>query len=244
MIDERPDEVDRLESVSEAIESLQSLFTGERPLDELLQQVAASGAEAIADADAVSISVLAEPTPRTAACTDDRVLPLDREQYASGRGPCLEAADVGRPVRAVMAADEHRWPEFVAAARACGITATLSVPLLADRVGNVPELVGSLNIYSTTATAFDPFDEALMRLYVLTAGMLITNARHWQRSRDTIGQLSDALTSRSVIDQAKGALRAVHGCSEDEAFQRLVKESQNTNTKVHAVARRFLDSLT
>jgi AmiR/NasT family two-component response regulator len=111
-------------------------------------------------------------------------------------------------------------------------------------VGDEPELVGSLNVYSTTATAFDPFDEALMRLYMLTAGLLITIARHWQRSRETIGQLSEALTSRSVIDQAKGALRAVHGCSEEEAFQRLVKESQNTNTKVHTVARNFLDSLT
>lgn len=243
MTDERPDEIDRLESVSEAIESLQTLFTGERPLDELLQQVAESGAEAIADADAVSISVLADPTPRTAACTDDRVLPLDRVQYDSGRGPCLEAADVGRPVRAVMATDDDRWPEFVAAARECAITATLSVPLLVDRVGDDPELVGSLNAYSTTATAFDPFDEALVRLYMQTAGLLITNARHWQRSRETIDQLREALTSRSSIDQAKGALRAVHGCSEDEAFQRLVKESQNTNTKLHTVALNFLNSL-
>ncbi|KUI31644.1 hypothetical protein AU196_10885 [Mycobacterium sp. IS-1742] len=244
MTEERPDETDRLESVSEAIESLQSLFADGRPLDELLDSVAASGAEAIPDADAVSITVLAEPTPRTAACTDKRVLRLDRAQYEAGRGPCLEAADVRRPVRAVMSLDEQRWPEFVAAASACGITATLSVPLLADRVGHEPELVGSLNIYSTTATAFDPFDEALMRLYTLTAGLLITNARHWQRSLETIDQLREALTSRSVIDQAKGALRAVHGCSEEEAFQRLVKESQNTNTKVHTVARDFLASLT
>lgn len=244
LIDERPGKMDRLEAVSAAIESLQTLFAGEDPLDDLLQRVAASGAEAIPDADAVSISVLEEPSPRTAACTDRRVLELDREQYSSGRGPCLEAADVRRPVRAVMADDEHRWPEFVRAARACGITATLSVPLLADRVGDEPELAGSLNVYSTTATAFDPFDEALMRLYMLTAGLLITNARRWQQSRDTIGQLGEALTSRSVIDQAKGALRAVHGCSEDEAFARLVEESQNTNTKLHTVARRFLDSLT
>ncbi|BCI56076.1 transcriptional regulator [Mycolicibacterium litorale] len=243
MTDERPDEMERLESASEAIESLQNLFAGDHPLDDLLQRVAESGVEAIPDADYVSISVLAEPAPRTAACTDDRVLQLDREQYSSGRGPCLEAADVGRPVRAVMSVDEQRWPEFVNAARACGITATLSVPLLADRVGNEPELVGSLNIYSRTATAFDPFDEALMRLYVLTAGLLITDARHWQRSRETIGQLGEALTSRSTIDQAKGALRAVHGCSEEEAFQRLVKESQNTNTKVHTVALNFLGSL-
>ena len=42
------------------------------------------------------------------------------------------------------------------------------------------ELVGSLNIYSYTASAFDPFDEALMRLFSVTAGQAITNARRWQ----------------------------------------------------------------
>lgn len=243
MTDQRPEEIDRLESVSDAISSLQALFATEHPLDDLLRRVAESGAEAIPDADYVSISVLDEADHRTAACTDDRVLHLDGEQYSAGRGPSLEAADVGRPVRAVMSDDGHRWPEFVTAAQGCDVTATLSVPLLVDRVGDEPELVGSLTVYSKTASAFDPFDEALMRLYMMIAGLLITEARHWQRSRETIDQLTEALTSRSVIDQAKGALRAVHGCSEDEAFQRLVKESQNTNTKLHTVAGSFLTSL-
>jgi hypothetical protein len=143
-----------------------------------------------------------------------------------------------------MSIEEQRWPEFVDAARNCGVSASLSVPLLVERVDVEPELVGSLNIYSGTATAFDPFDESLMKLYMVTAGLAIANARRWQRSRVSIGQLNEALTSRSVIDQAKGALRAVHGCSEEEAFQRLIKESQNSNVKLHTVAARFLDSLT
>jgi AmiR/NasT family two-component response regulator len=131
----------------------------------------------------------------------------------------------------------------VTSARSCGISATLSVPLLVDQVADDPELVGSLNVYSRTATAFDPFDETLMRLYMLTAGHAVTNARRLQQYRETVDQLQEALTSRAAIDQAKGALRAVHGCSEDEAFQRLVTESQHRNTKLHTVAREFLDSL-
>lgn len=244
MNDERPDELDRLESVTEAIASLQTLFATEDPLDDVLALVASSAAGAIPDADAVSISVLDEPSPRTAASTDERMMPLDRAQYASGRGPCLEAAEMRRPVRAAMSLEEQRWPEFASAARDCGVSASLSVPLLVERVDVEPELVGSLNIYSGTASAFDPFDESLMKLYMVTAGLAIANARRWQRSRVTIAQLNDALTSRSVIDQAKGALRAVHGCSEDEAFQRLIKESQNSNVKLHTVAVRFLESLT
>jgi len=243
MSDGRPDELDRLESVTEAIASLQSLFATEDPLDDVLALVASSAAGAIPDADAVTISVLDGANPRTAAVTDDRVMPLDDAQYASGRGPCLEAAEMRRPVRAAMAAEEQRWPEFASAARDRGISASLSMPLLVERAEVEPDIVGSLNIYSATATAFDPFDESLMKLYMLTAGLAIANARRWQRSRETIEQLTGALTSRSVIDQAKGALRAVHGCTEDEAFGLLVTESQNSNVKLHTVATRFLESL-
>lgn len=243
MSDGRPDELDRLESVTEAIASLQSMFATEDPLDDVLALVASSAAGAIPDADAVSISVLDGATPRTAAVTDERVMPLDDAQYSSGRGPCLEAAEMRRPVRAALAVEDQRWPEFASAARDRGISASLSMPLLVERAEVDPELVGSLNIYSATATAFDPFDESLMKLYMLTAGLAIANARRWRRSRDTIDQLTGALTSRSVIDQAKGALRAVHGCTEDEAFGLLVTESQNSNVKLHTVATRFLESL-
>jgi GAF domain-containing protein len=243
MTEARPDEFDRLESAADAIESLLSLFAAEEPLDDTLRRVATSGAGAIPDADAVTISVLEEPEPRTAAYTDELVVQLDHEQYSSGRGPCLEAAELKKPVRADMAADEQRWPEFVSSARSCGISATLSVPLLVDGVADAPELVGSLNIYSKTATAFDPFDETLMRLYMLTAGQAVTNSRRLQQYRETVEQLKEALTSRAVIDQAKGALRAVHGCTEDAAFQRLVTESQRRNVKLHTVAREFLESL-
>jgi ANTAR domain/GAF domain len=242
MTDMRPDELERLESAADAIESLQALFASEESLDEVLTVIASAAVGAIPDADGVSITVLGDAAPRTAAYTDERLLKIDDAQYASGRGPCLQAAAMRRPVRVALA-DDERWPEWVAAARDAGLSASLSAPLIVERVDTDPELVGSLNVYSKTATAFDPFDESLMRLYTATARSAIISARRWQRSRDTIAQLSRALTSRSDIDQAKGALRAIHGCTEDEAFQRLVSQSQHTNIKLHTVARALLGSL-
>ena len=108
--------------------------------------------------------------------------------------------------------EHHRWPEFVEAAQRAGIRASLSVPLLIAGVDEEQELVGSLNIYSHTATAFDPFDAELMRLYTVAAGQAISNAGRWQNSRETVTQLERALLSRSDIDMAKGALIALHGC--------------------------------
>src|ERR1700677_1579094 len=120
----------RLVTTAEAIEGLRDLFAAEEPLDDIAARVAATAVAAIPYADAVSITVLSGPGARTAAFTHERALELDRQQYASDRGPCLEAASERVPVRAVISEEHHRWPEFVEAAQRVGIRASLSVPLL------------------------------------------------------------------------------------------------------------------
>jgi ANTAR domain/GAF domain len=233
----------RLISTAEAIEGLRDLFAAEEPLDDIAGRVAETAVAAIPYADAVSITVLSWPDARTAAFTHEQALQLDHQQYASGRWPCLEAALQRTPVRAVMGEEHHRWPEFVEAAQRVGIRASLSVPLLIGGLDQEQELVGSLNIYSHTASAFDPFDAQLMRLYTVAAGQAITNAGRWQHSRETVTQLETALLSRSDIDMAKGALIALHGCEPGEAFARLVEESQRRNIKLRDVALEMLDRM-
>ena len=233
----------RLITTAEAIEGLRDLFAAEEPLDDIAARVAQTAVAAIPYADAVSITVLSWPDAHTAATTHQQALELDDQQYASGRGPCLEAALQRIPVRAVISAEHHRWPEFVDAAQRVGIRASLSVPLLIGGLDQEQELVGSLNIYSHTASAFDPFDAELMRLYTVAAGQAITNAGRWQYSRETVTQLEQALTSRSDIDMAKGALIALHGCNPDEAFAKLVDESQRRNVKLRDVALELLDGM-
>jgi two-component system, response regulator / RNA-binding antiterminator len=51
-----------------------------------------------------------------------------------------------------------------------------------------------------------------------------------------ISQLRTAMETRSVIDQAKGILMAVHGCSADKAFQLLSTASQRDNRKLNEIA--------
>ncbi len=67
--------------------------------------------------------------------------------------------------------------------------------------------------------------------------------------RRTVARVGDELTgvrramaSRSVIDQAKGAVRAVTGLSGDEAFALLAARSQNANRKLSDVASDVLAS--
>jgi len=238
-----PAPLTRLRTTAEAIEGLRDLFAAEEPLDVVAGRVAETAVAAIPHADVVSITVLSWPDASTAACSHEQARDLDHQQYASGRGPCLEAAWQGTPLRAVIDDEHQLWPEFVEAAQRQGIRASLSVPLIITGVESEQELVGSLNVYSHTATAFDEFDAELMRLYSVAAGQAISNSSRWQKARETVTQLETALISRSDIDMAKGALIALHGCDPREAFDRLVGESQRRNIKLRDVVREMLDRM-
>lgn len=50
--------------------------------------------------------------------------------------------------------------------------------------------------------------------------------------------------SRAPNEQAKGILMAIHNCDAAAAFTLLRAESQNTNTKLNAVARAFVTAHT
>lgn len=244
MSGERPDVLDRLNTAAAAIESLNALVVADKSLDAVLHDVATYAVKALVGADAVSITVL-DPPLRTVAHTDEDVLALDREQYVSRQGPCLEAAQTRRPVRVAIRSAEDRWPQFATAARQAGVHASLSIPLIIAPAahGDDDELVGSLNVYSRSTTDFDVFDESLMSLYSGAAGRAVMDARRWRRLQDTVGQLEQALVSRSDIDQAKGVLRSRHGGTAEEAFALLVQRSQRENIKLRDIASRILREL-
>ena len=52
------------------------------------------------------------------------------------------------------------------------------------------------------------------------------------------------MKTRATIDQAKGMLMALHGISEDRAFEVLVQQSQQRNIRVAVVAAEVVKSLT
>ncbi|MGV9678413.1 ANTAR domain-containing protein [Nocardia sp. NPDC003482] len=239
---ERADALARLGATSVAVAGLRDIVTGEQSAEAALARVAGAAAEAAPQADLVSISVLAQRVWHTATHTAAAALPLDAEQFSADRGPALESVRARRPVRARTGGEARRWPEFDAAAARAGVRAALSVPLWLE-IGDGDPLPGALTCYSYTDDAFDPFDEGLLNLYALVAGHAVADARRRRLARDAAERFQRAVASRAEIEQAKGALMALHGCSADEAFARLVEQSQRNNIRVHVLARRFLGSL-
>ncbi len=239
---DRQDPVERLDEATAALMVLRDGLSTEEPLDEVLQRLADTATRAIQDADAVTITVNDEH-PRTAGASDSAFIELDKSQYGADRGPCLEAARSRSAIRAVIGENSDTWPEFDTAANDHGVRTSLSVPVALPASDNDDAVhAGSINLYSYSATAFDPFDESVMRLFTTAASAAITSAHQRQRSREHIEHLEAALVSRAVIEQAKGILMAVHSCTADQAFTMLVQQSQNDNVKLRDVARNLLDN--
>lgn len=232
--------VKRLDGTSAALEHLNAVLSLEEPLDEVLDRLARQVAHVVHDADEVSVTVIEDGAARTAAATAPMVVEIDKVQYSAGDGPCLDAATQRRPVRVSVEVARGRWPAFAEAADQAGVRSYLSSPLVLDPDGTH---VGSLNLYGRHDNAFDPFDEALLKLFGSAASAAIGNAGRYLEARRHAEQLALALTSRAEIDQAKGVLMALRGIDADAAFDALRAQSQHTQVKLRDVARQLLAGL-
>jgi GAF domain-containing protein len=234
-----PELLCRLDETTRALADLAAVLEREEDLGRVLQRSVDQLTSAVPGADMASVSVLRDRDgAETVASSSERVWAIDSDQYAAGEGPCLEAARTGQVVRTGVEQARERWPEFTRSARAAGVASYLSVPLAIDE-----KFAGALNLYSKQRHGFGDFDVALLRLYVTAACAAIANARRYGEARRLAGQLTQALDSRAVIDQARGMLMERRGINAEDAFGELIRESQNTNTKLREVAARLTDSL-
>jgi len=218
-------------STPATLRALAGIIAGDSSQDAVLRRTCDVAKTVINGAASVSVTVLDGAQPRTAAASDDLALEADKVQYASGNGPCLDAV---RKVTTVLVPDmdgESRWPAYVARTIPLGVRGSLSVPL-----GIEAGVVGALNIYATAARAFD--DEAVDLAIELAeyAGIVATTADQYNRATSLAEQMQRAMESRAVIEQAKGILMAQRHCSADEAFEVLVRLSQETHRKLRELA--------
>ena len=228
----------RLDDVTGALSGLYAVLDEEEDVSVILDRVCRQAVHAIPGADMVSVTLLSGDGPVTGAMTRQEALEVDLAQYRAGEGPCLQAARTGELVHAVAAELPDRWPAFAGQVARFDVAGYLSSPLCVDE-----EIPGSLNLYSGRADGFRALDAALLELYTTAAEAALRNACRYLLTREETAQLRHALTSRAVIDQAKGVVMAVHRVSADEAFAMLVDRSQRENVKLRDFAERFVDDL-
>jgi GAF domain-containing protein len=127
-------------------------------------------------------------------------------------------------------ATEDRWPDYTPEAVTLGVRSSVST--------GVPRGVvsGALNLYGRAARAFDARALDLAASFADYAAVPLGNARLYHNAIALSRQLEEAMTSRAGIEQAKGILMAMHGCSPQQAFELLSQESRQTNRTLRDVA--------
>ena len=168
----------------------------------------------------------------TVGSTSDVAQALDDAQYGAGDGPCLTAARERVLVRIDDIATEGRWPDFARRAADHGVLSSLSVPL--ELAGE--DVAGGFNVCGSVTAGFSNDDEQLCQAFAAQASVVVSNAQAYWASLELSANLSKAMESRAVIEQAKGILMTTHRVSADDAFHLLVARSQTENRKLRDVA--------
>ena len=163
----------------------------------------------------------------TRGATGDVPVAVDRIQYETGQGPCLEALGHADVVECLDLARDHRWPSFAPlAVTETGIRAMLSIRLYVEE-----RTLGALNLYSDMPAAFSGSGLAVRwgRIYAAHASLALSGARAQT-------ELYEALESRETISVAIGILMGRQQISRTEAFDVLRRASQRMNRKLREVA--------
>lgn len=206
-------------------------------LQELLSEAARLCEDVCASRSSVSVTIGPPAEPERLASSTEFAQRVDAAQMSANEGPCQEAWETDSIVYSNSVLNDPRWPLFGAAAAGIGIASALAAPI---RVGD--EVLGVLNVYSRDVDAFDPGGMRIIELLAEATGAIMHHVGEERQLRELASQLEEAMKSREVIEQAKGALMAQYHCSADEAFARLAKVSQNRNIRIREIAQALLDS--
>lgn len=164
-----------------------------------------------------------------------RLLELFQLQY--DEGPCLDCVHGGEVVTVDdLAANRVRWPRFVDAALEVGYVSVHALPM---RLRS--ETIGGLNIFKSSGPQLTLDEQRVAQALADVATIGILQQRSIHRVSLLAEQLQTALTSRVVIEQAKGVLAEYGQVSMEAAFLALRWFSRDHNIRLTALAERVIN---
>jgi len=228
---ETPRETRVLDAVVSLVDSLLDDFDVVDLLTELTERCAE-----LLDVESAGL-LLADPLERLRllAATSEETRELELFQLQADEGPCVDCYSTGQPVSvADIRAEADRWPHFVPAALDAGFASVHAVPMRA--AGTV---MGALNLFGTHPGALDDADLLVGQTLAHIASVAIL--QEVPPTPSTVPpQLRSALTSRVLVEQAKGFLRESLDVSVEQAFQLLRSYARTNGKHLTDVARRLM----
>jgi len=200
-------------------------------LDTILEEVTSAAVDLIPGVDTAGILLLERGGKfRSIATTSELPHQLDILQVTFQEGPCVQAALADTVVRTDDFRLETRWPQYSPAVVEIGVLSGLSFKLYtSDRTA------GALNLFGFQPNVWRGEAETIGVVLAAHAAAAILASQEGQ-------QLEAALSTRDRIGQAKGIIMERYKVSDVQAFEMLRQVSQESNTKLVAVAQQVIDT--
>jgi GAF domain-containing protein len=169
---------------------------------------------------------------RVVAFSSEAVRVVELFELQAEEGPCLDAYRTGLPiVNQNLAEVGGRWPNFTPVALEAGFRSVHAIPM---RLRGA--IIGALNLFRSEVGDLGEFDLLAARALADVATIAILHHRAASEAQLVNEQLSLALNSRIVIEQAKGVLAERTGLDMERSFAQLRKYSRDHNLRLIDVA--------
>lgn len=224
------------EPVRSRIETVNRVLRTQRTLPAKLEALAEMLVRTIEACDSVSIALVIEGRITTAASSSQLAVEADLVQYDNHEGPCLASVAQMHTIRIDLLAQDERFVHFAPGAIEIGVESVLSIPLIHQEA-----VVGSINLYSCTAEAFDDTTGDAVQPTAEYAAELISTSPLYVYSLDLVDQLIITVEERQAIALAIGYLMADEDTDEARAWQRLGDLARDTDRSLGEAARDLTD---
>ncbi len=227
----------REEFVVRALVEMADTLVGEFDVVDLLTGLASRCVELLGISAAGVMVATARGDVRLVASSSEAMRVLELFELQAEEGPCLDAYSSGEPVEhLVLEAGGPPWPRFSVAALEAGFHSVSALPLRLRET-----TIGALNLFSVGMMQMREPDTLVARAFADLAAISILQHRSTDEQQRTNEQLSQALNSRIVIEQAKGIIAERAGISLADAFNHLRAYSRDHNLLLTDVALTAVD---
>ena len=226
-----------LHEVHQALLELGKFRFGEMRVEDAMREIVHT-THTMFDVDGAGMMLAdADQHLRSVAASDDRFAHLEELQIEHQQGPCIDAYDRKELVGVEDLSKDSRWPQFSAAAVARKVHAVLASPLPYNQ-----DAVGVVAVLSEKRHPWSPEGERALLAFTDLAALLIASLMHGSEQSQLAAQLQGALSSRQVIEQAKGVLMGQQGISPRAAYEQLRARARAERRKLSEVCAEVVSS--
>jgi len=185
------------------------------------------------DVDAAGLMLVAsDGTLRVIASSSDALHGLELFELQADEGPCLDCYRSGQPIVNVeLDGVGGRWPSFATEAVEAGFRSVHALPM---RLRG--QVIGALNMFRVGPGRMSEADSVAAQALADVATITILTHRARGDEQALNQQLTQALNTRIVIEQAKGVVAERADLDMEQAFARLRRHARNHGLRLTDVA--------